>query len=342
MWCFSLSLLKGRSSTDQEPAPSQALQVLRSKVDRYLNSGHIDSLEFYASQGKQQALAENDQEQLVYFNYILGASMQTQNPEKASLYLDTALDLSLTAKYGLGQLLVYDARSNMLRKAGRYDSALQFSEMSRELIRDMSDSKRKSTLLCSSYSTAGLIYLRIGDYPKALEFLYKAHTLALKEGLTSRLYYYKENIAGINMQLGNYDQAIPYFKEVAHYADSVDNQSLQATSLLALGQIAKQQQRLNESLGFYKEALKLSAVNQDIEKFDLYYELARLYLAMDLSDSSVYYFNQAEAVIPVANQKFRSDLRQAKATDYLCLSGQDAIRRNLINYTPAPHFLKIV
>lgn len=318
---FLFILLLGVSLTlpAQDVSPSSKIKELHARVNGFLNSGYPDSLQYYAQRGKRFAKSVNDQKELAYFNYILGASIQTENPEKGVQYLDTALNISKAIDYTAGEMLVYDARSNMLRKSGYYDSALVYSEMSRGILLKMPDSKRKNMALCASFSTAGLIYLRKGDYPNALDYLNQAHALALHQGFTSRLYYYKENIAGINMQLGRYDEAQTYFGEVLSYATETKNNSLKATSLLALGQIATRQKRYVESLPYYHKALRLSAHNRDIQRFDIIFEIASLHGQLGNSDSVRYYADAARALAPDENHKFKSDLLLLSAKNYLKL-----------------------
>lgn len=318
-YCFKLIflLVVPFAISAQESATTPELTRLHSKVNGFLNSGNIDSLQFYSSQGKKLAKLENNQKELAYFNYILGASLQTKSPEAAVLYLDTALTISQDIDYPTGKMLVYDARSNMLRKSGYYDSALYYSEESRTILLTLPASKRKNTALCASYSTAGLIYLSKGDYPKALEYLNQAHALALQEGFTARLHYYKENIAGIYMQLKRYDEAATYLDEVLTYASGTGNTSLQATSLLTLGQIAAQQSQYSVSLGYYHQALELSGKNKGIERFDIVFEIARLQSRHDQLDSARYYLDLARSLTPSENHKFRGDLLTLSAENYL-------------------------
>ncbi|MCE7996804.1 MAG: histidine kinase [Roseivirga sp.] len=325
-YCFKLIFLivVPFAISGQESATTPELARLHSRVNGFLNSGNIDSLQLYASQGKRLAMLENNQKELAYHNYILGASLQTKAPEIAMLYLDTALAISKQISYGPGQMLVYDVRGNMLRKSGFYDSALFYSEQSRAILNRLPDSKRKNTALCASYSTAGLIYLSKGDYPKALEYLNQAHALALQEDFTARLHYYKENIAGIYMQLKRYDEAATYLDEVLTYAYGIGNTSLQATSLLTLGQIAAQHSQYLVSLGYYHQALDLSGKNKGIERFDIVFEIARLQSRHDELDSARYYLDLARSLTPWENHKFRGDLLTLSAENYLA-SGQHSL-----------------
>lgn len=303
--------------TGQVQDSSEEVKALHVRVNSFLSSGNIDSIQHYASLGKRQARLENDQRELAYFNYILGASLQTKAPKTAVLYLDTALIISRDISYPTGQMLVYDARSNMLRKSGYYDSALYYSEQSRAILLTLPDSERKKTALCASYSTAGLIYLSKGEYPEALEYLNQAHAIALQEGFTARLHYYKENIAGIYMQLKRYNEATSYLNEVVAYASGVRNTSLEATSLLTLGQIAARQKQYSSSLAYYHKALNLSQKNKGIERFDIIFEIARLQSRHDQIDSTRHYLDMARRLTPSENHKFRGDLLTLSAENYL-------------------------
>ncbi|GAB5526045.1 MAG: hypothetical protein Roseis2KO_39170 [Roseivirga sp.] len=301
----------------QETTSSAEITALHARVNSFLNSGQTDSLLYYALQGKKLASAGNDQKELAYFNYIMGAALQTKDPGRATLYLDTALSISQEIDYGPGQMLVYDVRGNMLRKTGFYDTALYYSALSRDILTALPDSKRKNMALCSSYSTAGLIYLNKGNYPKALEYLNRAHALALQEGFMARLYYYKENIAGINMELKRYDQAKLYLNEVLAYASEAGNPSLKATSLLTLGQIATKQGDYSQSLTHYHKALKISSEHSGIQRFDIVFELARLHSVREATDSARYYIEQAQALAAQENHKFSSDLLMLSAENHL-------------------------
>lgn len=304
----------------QEATSSTELTALHARVNSFLTTGLTDSLEYYASQGKKLAITENNQKELAYFNYILGASLQTKAPQKAKLFLDTALIISKQIDYKPGQMLVYDVRSKMLLKTGFYDSALHYSGLSRAILKELPDSRRKNTALCLSYSTVGLIYLSKGDYPMALDYLNQAHALALKEGFTARLHYYKENIAGINMELKRYDQAKLYLNEVLAYASKVSNPSLQASSLLNLGQIAAKQSDYAKALNYYHRALRLSLEHPGIQRFDISFEIARLHSVHEETDSARYYIEQAQALAPEENHKFINDLLILSAQNYLLVN----------------------
>ncbi len=336
----------------QETASSAEITALHSRVNSFLTTGLTDSLEYYAALGKKLAVTENNQKELAYFNYILGASLQTKAPQRAKLFLDTALTISQNIDYGPGQMLVYNARGNMLRKAGSYDSALFYSELSRSILMELPDSKRKFAALCASYSTAGLIYTKMGDYPKALEFLNQAHALALQEGFTARLHYYKENIAGINMELKRFGQSIIYLKDVLEYAIETGNPGLEATTLLTLGQIAAEQGKYSKSHTYYHRALRLSSEHAGIQRFNIVFEMARLHSSHQHKDSARYYIDQAKALAPQENHKFSSDLLILSAEDYLfnnktslaLKEAKKALVMHNVNLSPArkSHVLKLI
>ena len=153
--------------------------------------------------------------------------------------------------------------SNALRHLGRYAEALSALEKSRELSHSGQNSivgdARRMEALCQG--SIGILYLEIGDYPKALSYLFASATILEHVGDKQKLATAYVNLTAVYQRLGDIEQIKDFGEKALKVFEELDDKRGQAVTFLNLGeyyldrggQTPRALRLLNRSLDLSKE-----------------------------------------------------------------------------------------
>jgi len=170
-----------------------------------------------------------------------------QHQEKG-LDLFTELRLATPTAQGLQYL------ANIHWKMGHYRNALAYERKALESFTSQGDEK----LLASAYSTQGLIYMSLGDLPKAkkaeetaLDFAEKSESFADQATIL-------KNLGLVALQEKDLKGAYEAFQRASVIDSSLEFRSGLAYDNANLGTLSIQMQRIDEGILFFKNGLRLS------------------------------------------------------------------------------------
>lgn len=149
-----------------------------------------------------------------------------------------------------------------------YDKALQYYNKALSIEENTLD--EKNSMLVITHSNIGMVYLRQGNYDKAMEHCEKANTILksiqgeTQPHVVATLY---NNIGSIFQKQGNYNKAIEYFdKALTIWRSTLDTYDpVLATPYNNIGSIYEDQGDYNKALEYYNLSLSIreNAFGQD-------------------------------------------------------------------------------
>ncbi len=301
------------NTSQAQTETSQELKQLHGLVNRLLNAGMPDSLNRVISMGRELAREEGDIKELAYFTYTLGSSLRYSNEALGRAYLDSALHFSKLINYKIGEMLVYSSLGNINRNIGQFDSALFYLKKSHEILEEQPDSPQKVRAITNSYQSLGLVAKDKGDYEKAMGYFVNAHKISIENNLVQLGNFYEFSIAKTNYNMREFDKAEVGFKKVYAYADSVNNGQLKTWTTLGLAELAVIQKDFDAGLLFYHQALNMSRAQKNTSLREVYFEMGRLFIHREESDSARHYLALAQELTKADHIKTQTKLNQAYA-----------------------------
>ncbi len=226
----------------------------------------------------------------------LGDAYWSQNNDSALIYFQEALSWSLRIGYVHGEIKARSSLANFLYYF-KFDfaTALDFYLQNLKLEEQSGD----TTFIFQDTRDVGLIYTRIDDFEKELEYVYKLRDLANSEILknNSQLAIYKviadNRLGGVYERLNKLDSA-KYFKFRAFNYGVASNDLLRiSTGGMGLGDIYRKLN--NRDSAYYYYRLSISAAKG--RRSDIYnngmVKLASLHWQDRQVDSATYYAQKA-------------------------------------------------
>nr|MDO8088887.1 tetratricopeptide repeat protein [Candidatus Sigynarchaeum springense] len=113
-----------------------------------------------------------------------------------------------------------------------------------------------ANIMCQDLGNMAITCMRMNEYQVALEFALKALDIADKTGTEQSQYL--NNVGEIYRHMGNYDDAIPYYKRTIEHATNEGDIRTRGNALHNIGLILSEQARLDESMDYLQKSLKIS------------------------------------------------------------------------------------
>jgi tetratricopeptide (TPR) repeat protein len=104
----------------------------------------------------------------------------------------------------------------------------------------------------------GVIYFHLGDYPRALDYDFRALKLLEEGGDKIWQAVVLGNIANVYTSQGDFSGSLDYHLKALKIAEAAGKKSLQAANLGNIGNLYFDQGKYNEALDYYSRALKIT------------------------------------------------------------------------------------
>jgi tetratricopeptide (TPR) repeat protein len=218
----------------------------------------------------------------------LGAYYDGMNPDTAFILYKQALILAQKINWQKGQ-------SRSLRYIGGYyidkadyTKSLQFYSDALSIAQNYfntagnADEKRSAKMeIAQSLGSLGLVYSEQSDYPKSLDYYFRALNIAEELKDHRRISSWYGNVGLVYMEQSNYDKALEYFFNALNIAEKYGYKKLIANTLGNIGIIYDEKHDYRKALEYYTKALELD------EKMENKNGVAR-----DLGNIGIVYQNQ--------------------------------------------------
>ncbi len=239
-WQKALELFRNQGNTNAEIQTSVSLAGVYQAIGQHQSAVQI--LEQALAQAKQA----KDRSMITLAGWKLGAALlMTQEPERASLLLDEALDAAMTNRDFLLAAAIQNDLGNSLASEQKYPEALNAYEESFISSQQNSNVCLAAQALCNAAATAA----RAGDYEKADDFNTRAlqwteqldtsHTkafLLLTAGQTDRQIKLTNAATEKRLMLRAYKS----FEQALQIADQLGDLSIKTYALGYLAQLYEQ------------------------------------------------------------------------------------------------------
>ena len=219
----------------------------------------------------------------------LAEQYQSFKPDTALLVAQEALLLAQRLKYVEGEsraLAMLALAQNLL---GNYSSALN-----NYLLKLKIEEKRNSPRnYASALGNIGMMHIQLGEYTKALSYLYQADSTIEAVGGKAKAelkYSFLINLGEAYYRKMQLDSAAVYFENSLLLAKAKNDRSLLGISMLALGNVNSLQDKRPAALQYYFQAINYlnDGLNNDF-LCEASLGLAKLYTHLPMKDSATYY-----------------------------------------------------
>ena len=234
--------------------------------------------------------------------------------EKATKYLNTALELSEKINYKKGLAVTYSYFGFLAEDTGSYPQAIAHYKQSLKISNEINDKKGIS----SSLGTIGISYDSQGDYPNALEYYFKALKIAEETRDTNLMSVWLGNIANIHKSLGEFSKALEYGFKSLKMREQLGNKNHIAIQLGNIGLIYYNQAdsaRGTDNTEFMQEKYQ-KALEYNFKSLKMREELgAKNLISSSLGNIGNVYKSLAETALQ-NNRKSEGDSLYQKAFEY--------------------------
>ena len=139
-----------------------------------------------------------------------------------------------------------------------YDRAAAYLSRAEEFYKRLGDQAG----VAKTRNTLGMIYLRLGNYPKAMEDLLQALKIYETPGLEGEqtregLAYTNNNIGFLYYSMGHYNQALEYYLKARAIHESLDNKWGISIVLNNIAEIYREKKEYDKALSYYSQSLQL-------------------------------------------------------------------------------------
>lgn len=226
-----------------------------------------------------------------YANFNIGTSYrQLGQKDSATIYFKKATTIFEKNDVVHGVTLVNNAYATFALENGDHNLAIQLTKKNI----DLESARNDSIGIGMSYKFLGLILREKGNFKQALEYCFKALKLIDAPEYQLEKADVLSEIARVETNLANYDNAIKFHKEAATIYGAKNDKNFLAQSLSNLGDnynILKAYDKAEKTL---TEALMLAREvnNPVIEGFALK-QLGTTYMGLNKTEKSRYYLEQA-------------------------------------------------
>ena len=210
------------------------------------NNSLIDSLSTVLKSAKK------DTNKVILLN-DLAWELKFDNPQRARVYLDSALLLAKQLSYQKGEGNVHNYRGVVEDIHGNSNLAVQFFQKALTIRQELGDKEGVASL----YNNIGNVNENLGDFDEALKNYLES--LKLREELkdTIRMGRLYNNISILHEQMANYSVALDYCLRYLLICEATGNQTGMANAYNLQGNIKTELDRYEEAENSYKTALEI-------------------------------------------------------------------------------------
>lgn len=255
------------------------------------------------------------------------------NPDSAYYFCNLANDLSDDLKYTVGKIDVLYRKSKILKRLGKYDSALVVSQKAIHLCDSINDKKRlanhlidagylimitdntqealkyyersiqiyksifDSVGISGALNAMGVVHKRNANYDSAVHYYIEYLSLCEKIGYRKGLGAGFINLGQIYLLKGDFKQAEDNFIKSIELSKEFNRETHLAIAYMKLGILAHDQQMYDEALSYYRKAIEINKKNNNISGLaNGFNNTGNIYLKLEKYDQSLAELKKASAL----------------------------------------------
>ena len=215
---------------------------------------------------------------------------RNNDPTKAYLYAEEALQLSKQLEYKYGQGLALNNLGVYYKNLGRLDEALRLFIESLKIQEDLQNQQR----IAFTLSNIGNIHMIKADYDKALDFYTQALTVFKELGVPAYIIRIYNNIGNVYYAYQNFAEALRYYEQAAALVAQSGQNDVPFDLLTNLGNIYYQQNDYKQALAYYFESLEVERrVQNKYGQAKALFNIGETHRADQQYNDATKYLNQA-------------------------------------------------
>ncbi len=227
----------------------------------------------------------------------LARSLMYAKPFAAMQYAQDGLALATRTGYRHGEARVLNRIGTIFRLTGNYDRSLEAHLSSV----GVASATHDLDALARTYNNLGNLYVEQNNWPKAIDYFQKARRLAIQLGDSVLQQTVLLNLGFNYASKNQLDSALTYTQTAYALALRLKNPDLQ-TELLNLGNVNKQLGEYRQALVYYRKSIPHGlALNNGRVLSQTYFEMANVFRQQNQPDSAIFYAKKALAVAQASN-----------------------------------------
>ena len=223
----------------------------------------------------------------------LAYALYTEVPESTAFWAHQAFQRAHDLGYDRGKARATTVRGIGLYAQGMPEAALPLFRTARQQWEDLGDEVEAA----ATSANLGLILLQQGDLARALEAHLQARRVFEEQGSSDRLVSVYNNLGVIYAKQNDLDEAYHFYSKSHDAARSLRNPTLVAMGLANKANVRKEQERYDEALAGFREALDLYRQQEVTEhRVRMKGAIGSVYLAQESYDEALNTFTESIAL----------------------------------------------
>lgn len=188
----------------------------------------------------------------------IGIKFENVNPDTAIFYFTKAKYLSEILNQPIKEAEANRQLGWSFIGKGDFEKSLTLFNQSLVLIEKIENIKAREVLKSKIYGGIGSLYRYQSNYPKALEFYFKALKIDEKFDRKNGLAIKNGNIGNVYSELSNFPKALEYYFKSLKINEEIGDKNGVSSILSNIGIIYSHQLNYSKALDYYFKALKIS------------------------------------------------------------------------------------
>ncbi len=280
------NILKLYNNLGMKQEPSEWAEILYDNASKLYQGGKLDSaLSEWNKAASLYRIVNAELMQSLTLNYI-GEVYRIKGQHATAImhYLQAlSINKKIEEKNGQsinikkGKIIIYNNLGLVYNSAMKYDEALKNFQYALNIAEDINDIQIKGLIIGNIIGNIGEVYIRRGEYQKALE----QHQMALEQHQEAlALEQHQEameqhqigigkaynNIGSIYHYLGQYNKALEYFQDALNAWKDQDNTDQKISTLNNIGAAYRVLAQYKISLEYYQKALEIAKTEKKLAK----------------------------------------------------------------------------
>ena len=227
----------------------------------------------------------------------LSRSLMYSKPFTAMQHAQEGLQLATRIGYPYGEARILNRIGTIFRLTGNYDRSLDAHLASV----NVAEATHDIDALARTYNNLGNLYVEQNNWPKAIDYFQKARTLARQLGDSVLQQTVLLNLGFNYASQKRLDSALTYTQKAYELALRLKNNDLQA-ELHNLGNVNKQLGNYRQALLYYRKSIPHGiALSNGRALSQTYYEMANVFRQQNQPDSAIRYATKSLTVAQTSN-----------------------------------------
>jgi tetratricopeptide (TPR) repeat protein len=231
-----------------------------------------------------------DSAYIVRLNKVAFSYLRT-DPEAARALANLSMNFARQIGFTRGYSRALSVTGSSYWSEGNYESALDYYQLAARESGAVND----TTGLYEAYNNIGEVHKKLGDYPKAVEFLDKALSLQPKASTNYDLTLY--NLGEAYYFMGRYSLAFDFFNQALSKAVAENDAHTLAYAYTGLGMLKAKDKEYFQALAYYTKAEAIwKELGQQRTLIQTYQDFADVYVSVGDLGQADRYLQQAVAL----------------------------------------------